>query len=431
MKRTIILTLMAACALFSGCRRDAITDGHFGPGEGGLSLKVASDGRYITKANDEINNFTITITRPADGWTKEFVRFGDMPQVLELGSGDYTIVAESPSKEDAAFDQPIYYGTADFTIKTGELTPVSLTCSLTNMMVTFETSDNFRNELSAYTVTITNAASWTAEDAESRTLVWDKDAVDANTPGYFTVDTLLVKVDAYRNVDNSETHATMVIRNVAAKDHHIINLDARVTGQLGGENGGVVLVIDDTLNDKDQNVDSPGFDEVPVDGGNEGDDESDDPSPVEESEDPVSSTAPTMTWEANPTFAPTTIADGMDVNILINAPEKIAGFVVNVNSMELAPVIAVLGGAADSEVSEYDMDLINDATMIESLDSMGLGIPTGDALKGQTEVLFSLSALVPMISLYQPESGAEHIFTLTVTDEAGQSLVKALTFVSE
>ena len=58
-------------------------------------------------------------------------------------------------------------------------------------------------------------------------------------------------------------------------------------------------------------------------------------------------------------------------------------------------------------------------------------IPTGDALKGQTEVLFSLSQLVPMIQMFAPTSGSEHIFTLKVSDEKGQTLEKTLVFYVE
>ena len=432
MKRTIIFSMMAASLLFAGCTMRDITKGSAGAGS--LTLKVASEGQYVTKADDVVNNFKITISRE-DGYEKVFERYADMPQVLDLGSGDYTIVATSPRMNDAAFDQPIYTGSANFTIKTGELTPVSLTCSLTNMMVTFKLSDNFKNELSAYTVTITNAASWTADDAESRTLVWDKAAVDANTPGYFTVAPLLIKVDGYRAIDNSETHAQMVISQVAAKDHHILNLDARVTGQLGGENGGVELVIDNTVNEKDQDIDIPGWDEVPVDGGEDG---SEDPETSEDpatgSEDPQPSTAPTMSWDANPTFAPTPIQDVMDVNIQINAQEKIKTFQVAVESVSLSETIAALKGDDSYSYAPgnpFIMDLIDDQDMIDALADMGLGLPLGDELKGQTQVPFSLSSLIPMIAMYPADPGTEHYFTLMLSDELGQSLEQKLTFVTQ
>jgi hypothetical protein len=61
---------------------------------------------------------------------------------------------------------------------------------------------------------------------------------------------------------------------------------------------------------------------------------------------------------------------------------------------------------------------------------MDLGLPLGDELSGQTEVPFSLSGLLPLISLYAPEPGAQHKFTLKVTDEGGLTFEKQLIFVS-
>ena len=137
------------------------------------------------------------------------------------------------------------------------------------------------------------------------------------------------------------------------------------------------------------------------------------------------------TWDANPDFEPTPIAGEMDINILIQAPEKIATFVVTVDSYILSDIIAQMGGDTSYSYANdgpYDMDLIGNVTLANTLTSM---IPTGDALKGQTEVLFSLSQLVPMIQMFAPTSGSEHIFTLKVSDEKGQTLEKTLVFYVE
>ena len=119
----------------------------------------------------------------------------------------------------------------------------------------------------------------------------------------------------------------------------------------------------------------------------------------------------------------------MDINIRIDAPEKIAGFIINVDSDILSDVIAQIAGDTGytySEGNPYTMDLIGNATLVNVLG--GMGVPTGDQLKGQSSVLFSLSELVPMIMVYSPESGSQHIFDLKVTDEKGQELEKTLVF---
>ena len=406
-----ILTALAALSVLCACtsKENPDTDQ-----SGALSLKLSSSGDYITKAGqDDTDEFKIELTR-TDGWSLTYDRFADMPEILDLAEGNYTISAISPESKHAAFDLPIYGATEDFTIRVGELTPVSLVCTLQNMKVSFLLSDNFKKELSDYNISVTNASSWTADDAGERTLTWDKAAADAGTPGYFSVAALMVKVDGYRSIDNSEAHAMMTITDVAPRDHHIIYIDAQVTGSVSG----VSIAVDDAVNEKNSDIYIPGWDETPVDGGESGGDDPEEPS-----------TAPTMIWDANPTFAATAIEDEMDVNITISAPEAIESFIVTVDSYVLSDVIAAMAGnTAYSWASDgpFDMDLIGDEALVSALSSM---LPTGDSLYGQTEVLFSLSTLVPMIKIYNPESGSNHIFTIKVTDSKGQTLSKSITFV--
>ena len=418
--KKIFLVLLAAAAVAS-CANQAQPEG-----VGTLSLKMNQDGEYQTKAsaNSDVNEFVIDITRPSDGYVKHFDRFGDMPQVLELGSGSYTITATSPNVAGAGWDLPIYGASADFVIKVGELTPISLTATLQNMKVTFDLSDNFCNELSNYTIAVTNAASWENAVEGVNTLTWaDKAAVDEGRPGYFSVAPLMVKVDGYRNIDGGETHASLAITQVAARDHHIIHLDAKVTGSVSG----ITITIDDSVNERESDVNVDGWDETPVEGGdNGGDDEGDDNGG---DNPPAQSTAPTMTWATNPTFEPQPIASEMNVEIVIEAPEKIKEFVVLVDSYILGETIASMAEEeyTYSANTPFVMDLINDEKIIAALTM----IPTGDALLNQTHVNFSLSSLVPLIAIYTPDSGSNHVFTLQVTDAKGQYLEKAVTFYAE
>lgn len=414
-----ILYIVAAAVMVAACgTKNALPEGN-----GKLSLTAVCEGAYATKANDVLADFVVDIRRASDGWTKHFDRYIDIPQTISLGSGEYTLSVASPEFRHAAWDLPYYQGTADFTIRVDELTPVNVTARLQNMKVSFVLSDNFKNELTTYSVVVTNASSWEASDAGERTLTWSSATGDVEQKaGYFSVAPLRVKVDGYRAVDNSESHSELIIADVAAQDHHIITLDAVVTGQMSG----VAITIDPTVNDRESTVQVPGWGEVPVDGGDEpGEDPGEEPGT-----DPQPSTAPVMTWEANPAFAPTPLAATMDVEIVIEAPEGIRDFVVDVDSYILGETIAALAGTSYtySPSSPFRMDLINDTALIAALGGM---IPTGEALENQTHVDFSLSQLVPLINVYQPESGSQHTFTLKVTDNKGQSLEKPVVFYAE
>lgn len=429
--KKIFYTIMLAAVVLAGCRKAVHTD----EATGTLEMNVsASSADYVTKSttNSDVKEFVINITRPADGWTRNFPRFADMPQMLDLGSGNYIVTASSLYQEPAAWDQPIYSGSKAFTILAGELTPVSMVCSLANMKVTIVPTDNFNEEVSSYTVSVTNAASWDAADVAEKTLSWTKsgtqDDIAEGKAGYFTVAPLLVKVDGYRAIDpdgNNECHAAMVITNVSPRDHHTIRLDARVTGQAGFQ-----LIVDDSVVEKEDDVMVEGWDETPVEGGDEpGDD------PINPDDPPQPSTAPVISWDANPTFAETLIADEMSVEILIQAPEKIKKFEVEVISRPLGPTLAALAERDNANYyadHPFIMDMIYDTTLCDALDGMGLGIPVKDAVLGQTQVLFSLSRLIPMIMVYLApdgsDSGSVHCFNLTVTDEKDQSTTQPIIF---
>ena len=198
--------------------------------------------------------------------------------------------------------------------------------------------------------------------------------------------------------------AVLNIENVQPKDHITVNVDAKATGEANlGESSGdgaSFITIDDGTNDRDEDIWIDGIEEIPVPG------DGDEP-------EPELPDAPSLEWPANSDFSDMTIENGMDVNLVVKVPGRIAGFVVGIES-------SVLNGMLGSS-----LDLLDPETA-ESLEDL---LPTGDALKGQTSVEFSLSSVVPLIATIGAEPGSRHTFTLNVTDEYDQTLTKALTFV--
>ena len=428
MKKTVYTIIAAAIALTSCNTEVFITEEK---GEMMLDLSCSSEYNIVgTKAEsdeDIINNLSVKIVRPADGWTKTFEPFSSIKgTVISLGSGNYTITASSPVKADAAFDQPVYEGSTDFTISTGQVANVSLICKVSNVKVSIQLTDNFVKELSDYSITVTNGKG---------ILKWEKNAnqtdfkpviVEGETlytgikSGYFSVAPLTIQVNGHRSLDNSSASTSYFINDPKAADHHILKLDANVTGTLGG----ISITIDNTVNDIENTVTVPGFDEIPVPGDEPQDPGTEEPGTEEPGTDPEPSTAPTLVWDANPTFAPMAINDAMNADLVVNAPEKIAQFKVKVDSPNLTAAIQGLTtGGSDT------MDLVNDAAMIEFL--AGLGIPTGENIVGKTTVNFFITDLVKMINMYGPETGTQHHFILMITDEKGQEMNKKVTFVSE
>ena len=415
--------MSAAAVMFAGCKKTEITTSEAGLGS--VSFSISSDNsEYVTKAElpqVDVNTFKVKITGKDNGYSEEWASVSKMPGVLELVSGNYTVTATSPDAKPVAWDQPVYGGSQDFTVMVGKVSNVNLKCSITNMMVTINPTEDFLNELTGWEVTVTS------EDSEDGKLVWTRTEYEEGKAGFFDVAPLNVLVKGERFDGTAVVQQTLIIDEVAAKDHHIINLDAKVTGSI--EEGGLHLTVDNTVNDRNENINIPGLEEIPVEdepdteesGGETGDEE-----------DPQPSTAPVMEWASNPTFETMPISSDMDVVINISAQEKIKAFVVKVESPS-AEFLATVSAMVSPENAHLDenyvnLDLINDATAIAMLSSL---MPTGDALKGQTSVDFSLSELVPMINGFSPASGSIHTFTLSVTDEKDQTLSKPVSFKTE
>ena len=131
---------------------------------------------------------------------------------------------------------------------------------------------------------------------------------------------------------------------------------------------------------------------------------------------------PSIEWASNPEFATVNIDNDLDATMIVKAPAGIKTFIVEVDSDELAASLNMMG------ITTTSLDLINDKTVIGILAMVtDNALPTGDALLGKTEVTFSLTTLVKMIPILA-ENGTEHTFTLSLSDNDGNSLTQKCTF---
>ncbi len=416
MKKIIYIVFAIAAAVLSGCRPQVVES------QSGLQLTITTDQNgYVDKivksgTGVDINAFIVTIARK-DGKYSNTWSYAELPSLIELSTGEYNVSVTSPETAPVAWDTPVYGASKDFAIVAGVVTPLELECTLMNMKNSVYCSQNFMDRLSTFEVKISNA------DGH---LVWGVDEVGVYTESsegvktivkepskyaYFSVEALTINVDGYRELDNTTANLKYEIKDVAARDHHIIFLDAYVTGQSS-----MSLSIDTSVNDKLVDVVLPGVDpddsmiDDDIDAGWE---EPDEEQPTPE----VPSTAPYVVWDANPDFEKMDIEAGMSVELMVYAPAKIKEFIVKVSDNFLPAIQMLVPGA------EY-LDLIGDEVAKEALGSM---LPVGDQLLGQTEVMFSLSQLVPLIAAVG-NPGEDYVFTLEVTDEKGQKLVQDVTF---
>lgn len=419
MKRSII-TILAAAAVLAGCKQTKVEEnkGYF------VLQSVTADANLnevnvSTKAMPselvDINTFVVKIESNLEGGGTQTYNYKDiLDQAIELPTGSYRITAGSPAGKAAAWDQPLFEGTQNFTVVAGATSPVNVKCSLSNTMVSIKCTDTFKTELQEFNIKVSatdnDFLTWSKTGKESS----DALAAELSKDGYFSASELYVQIDGKREIDGSTAALTYVVKNVHPKDHIILNLDARVTGQVQQ----ITLAVDGTVNDRTENIVVGGFEEIPIP---DPIDPTPDPNP-DPNPDPSLPAKPSLVWEANPTFELMELkSDGMSVEITVNVPGKVKDFLIDVKSdcAEFEGVIKSMTGDG------LTMDLVNNASLSSLND---LEIPTGDSVKGRDTVPFKLSSLLPMILLYNPEVNSYHTFTLRVTDEAGQTLTQALQF---
>lgn len=420
MKR-IFITIMAAAAVLASCDNAEVA-GLKGKGTFMLQSVTAN-----TDLNDvqvkphglpaELNQdkllaaLQLTIKNSEDANLKQTYKYLDIVnKPVELSTGKYTVSAVSTDAKDAAWDQPLFAGSTDFAVVANAVSPVNLTCSMTNAVVSIKCSDTFKTEVNDYNIKVS--------DAKGNFLTWTKDNIAED--GYFTAKELTVTIEGKRSLDNSTATVTGTIQNIQAKDHITLNIDARVTGQVQQ----IVVTVETKVNDKPVDIFVDGFEEIEIP-----DPSQPDPTPTPDPEEPeVDPNAPSLVWESNPTFEEREIQDKMDVEIVIKAPKAIKGFKVKVESPALFGILVGNVGLPeniDNENKIVTLDLIGDAKVVEQFTMF----PTGDKVKGKTEVLFSLSTLVPMIKNFSPEPGSHHVFTLNLEDGAGNTLTQAVSFI--
>lgn len=417
MKRSII-TILAAAAVLAGCKQTKVEEnkGYF------VLQSVTADAdlnevNVSTKAMPselvDINTFVVKIESNLEGGGTQTYNYKDiLDQAIELPTGSYRITAGSPAGKAAAWDQPLFEGTQNFTVVAGATSPVNVKCSLSNTMVSIKCTDTFKTELQEFNIKVSatdnDFLTWSKTGKENS----DALAAELSKDGYFSASELYVQIDGKREIDGSTAALTYVVKNVHPKDHIILNLDARVTGQVQQ----ITLAVDGTVNDRTENIVVGGFEEIPI------------PDPIDPTPDPNPNpnpdlpAKPSLVWEANPTFELMELkSDGMSVEITVNVPGKVKDFLIDVKSdcAEFEGVIKSMTGDG------LTMDLVNNAALSSLND---LGIPTGASVKGKETVPFKLSSLLPMILLYNPEVNSYHTFTLKVTDESGQTLTQALQF---
>ena len=143
---------------------------------------------------------------------------------------------------------------------------------------------------------------------------------------------------------------------------------------------------------------------------------------------------PSIVWTGYDIDQRYTVTDGMTVDIVANVPAGIKSFVVTIISDTLTPSELRGVGLCDqldlvnpenSKDSE-NPDNTNTSGIQTALD--GFGFPTGDKVLNQTNVGFSITGFLPLLSI---TGAGDHNFVMTIVDNDGVTIEKTLMLRTE
>ena len=439
--KTNIYSILAVGALVLGLSScdEGIEQG--GKGEGNLALSdmtVVNDDAMKLIKNDQsravgaedLAEYQIEILDEPDAAApfKNFT-YKNMPEIVPLPAGTYTVKVESQKlEEDAWWKKPYFMGTQEFTIEAGKISNVAeVVCHFEAIKVTVEFSD----ELLAMTDASTTV---TVECGNHNTkLSFTKSQIESGEAGFFkAIDaSTTMAVEFNGKIDGAQTVETIALDDVAKKQHRIISFSTRQAPkkpqQEGTVNPGISLnvsmiteelngdiTIEETILDSS---DRPGKeDPLPTDP----DDPTKPDEPVTPPADPVA-TFTSATFNLDGVNAADEFGDGnKDAKIHITCPKGFAHLNVTIDSETLtADILSGVGLAGQ-------FDLAEPGALEDGI--AGLGLPVGAQVVGQTELDFDITQFMPLLGIY---GAANHNFILDVEDKEGGKASLTLKIVTK
>lgn len=422
----ICLTLMAVLFTFSACHSEKMETGTTDvTGQLSLaSMKMEVDLKVDTvypqsRAGVDVSNFLLTI-KNSQGEQVEQYTYSEMPEIISLPVGTYTVVASSAEAATNGFDVPFYTGsTEQFTIKENELTEVSaLTCRLANVMISVEYDEELRKLMGEDVVTTVKIGDNSLDIPSSET----RKAYLIAPASAGSMDITLKGT-----IDGESVTEVKRVENVQAGQYNIIKYVLSPVDDGNNSVGGnlnIAINIDSSMTSSDETVgvnpgEEPGIDDFPTDGGEEpgdGDGDGGDESGSDQNMPTIVGT----NFNGNPfdiSKDVLTVTKGQSVplSVTLLAPNKMAHVYVTIDSETLTEDVLVGVNLAKN------FDLAEPGDLEAGL--KGLGFPTGTDVIGKEEIPFDITQFTSLLGIY---GAANHNFIIRVVDQQGLEVTETL-----
>lgn len=250
---------MAAAAVLAmtACEKENVFD--VNSEEGMLnceSLNVDySNGNNPTRATTangvSVDDFTVDIIKEGEDTPHISYKYSKMPDVVTLPVGNYKVQAHYGEEQDAAWDNPCYFGEIeeDVVIKAGEITSASqvITCSLSNIKISVNVDDLGLGIVTDFNVDLkVGNSTLIYTNAEKGKIAYFRYIAGSNT----------IAAEFTGTVDGSEITTPIVINYENAAPGNAYSVNFTVTkpenGNPGTIGGGTGLNIDGTVTIKNE-----------------------------------------------------------------------------------------------------------------------------------------------------------------------------------
>lgn len=416
----ICFTLMVVLFTFSACHSEKMETGATDvTGQLSLaSMKMEVDLKVDTvypqsRAGVDVSNFLLTI-KNSQGEQVEQYTYSEMPEIISLPVGTYTVVASSAEAATNGFDVPFYTGsTEQFTIKENELTEVSaLTCRLANVMISVEYDEELRKLMGEDVVTTVKIGDNSLDIPSSET----RKAYLIAPASAGSMDITLKGT-----IDGESVTEVKRVENVQAGQYNIIKYVLSPVDDGNNSVGGnlnIAINIDSSMTSSDETVgvnpgEEPGIDDFPTDGGEEpgdGDGDGGDESGSDQNMPTIEGTSfNKVPFDIDNDRL--TISGAAELQVTIGAPNGIANLFVEIISETLDVSGVGLPKSFDLAYPGENSDALS-----------CLGFPVGDKVIGQTEVPFDISNFTILLPTFK----GNHDFKIRVVDSKGLEETKTL-----
>lgn len=409
----ICFTLLAGVLVFSACHSEAM-DENVSHAKGNLnlsSLKTDVDldieTVYVGSRADEtvdVSNFLVAIYDSKSQKVEQW-KYSEMPEIVSLTVGTYSIEVLSAEAPSNGFDAPFYKGTATCEIKENELVDVpAITCKLANMLFSVVYDEEFQDKMGSDVVTTISVGENSLDIPYTETRKAYLIAPEGETAA--------LNVTLKGTIDGETIDYSKRIDQVRVGVHNIIKyeFDPVSDGSMGDGTLNVAINVDSSMNESDEVVgtnpgEEPGIDDFPTEGGEdpgEGGGEQNVPSIIGSD------------FNGNPFDIENDVLDikgASTLKVEINAENGIAHLYVEIQSETL-------------DVTEVGLmnsfDLAYPGDLEEGLN--GLGFPTGANVIGQKHTTFDISTFTGLLVNFE----GNHNFVIRVVDQNDLEETKVL-----